>query len=188
MQLSSLKSKRFYDRTRVNINTYLVCIPRFNAASKPADWLVRSWHSLHQASKTLSVSRRKIVPCWFSCLLCVDWFISELRRWNNAQAPFPYGRIHQTLNSCSDPGFVIQITFVITLYWCTYTGFFSQESELEWQNVGLESWRFCQNYDWQANISGVAFYYLATQQKKKKKLPKREDFNILWLGFNAKYN
>ena len=70
-------------------------------------------------------------------------------------------------------------------------GFFSQESELEWQNVGLESWRFCQNCDWQANISGVAFYYLATQQKntkKTKKLPKREDFNILWLGFNAKYN
>ena len=45
---------------------------------------------------------------------------------------------------------------------------FSQESELEWQNVGPESWRFCQNCDWQANISGVAFYYLATQQKQKK--------------------
>ena len=117
-----------------------------------------------------------------------------MRRWNNAQAPFPCGRIHRTLNSCSDPVFVIRITFVITLYWCTYTGFspgfFSQESELEWQNVGPESWRFCQNCDWQANISGVAFYYLATQQKKKKKekLPQREDFNILWLGFNAKYN
>ena len=66
---------------------------------------------------------------------------------------------------------------------------FSQESQLGWQNIGLKSWRFCQNCDWQASISGVAFYYLAAQQPVKK-IPKAKilTFCVRWLEFNVKYD
>ena len=148
----------------------LPCI--YSAISRcfqPVGWLARSWHSLHQAStNTLYISRHEDRPLLvFMSGLCRLTYLrdEEMKHWHRHH--FLVDEYIGHFNSCSDQ----------VLYWCTYTGFspgvFSQESQLGWQNIGLKSWRFCRNCDWQAHISGVAFYYLAAQQPVKKSQRRR---------------
>ena len=90
------QSQRFYDLTRVNITTYLVSIVQFNTASnRLTGWWEVGIRFIKHHRRCLFPGIKSPPDNFHVCSVLID-----LSR-------FPCGRIHRTLNSCSDPGVLI---------------------------------------------------------------------------------